>query len=259
MRIGLSTAAYYGLLETEDAAARVASLGAPCAEVFLQTPSEYTGQFGALVKEKLGTTQAVSCHSKTQHFETDFIGQSERQRNDALRMFEGFLQAGKATGAPLYVYHGPAHIRGQVPSFSRWQAGIQAAMELSAAYGIRFCWETVSWCWLNEPARVGEFLSLWPDLLFVLDLKQVFELGQEPVAYIHAMGERLRHVHILDYNAEGRHALPGKGMHDFRDVARALREIGYDGDIILEPYFSAFRGDDDALCASVRWLQDTFL
>ncbi len=258
MRIGLSTAAFYGRLETEDAAARVASLGVPVCEVFLETYSEYRGEFGALVKSRLGDTQAVSVHSKTQHFEADFIGQSARQREDAFTLLEGFLDAGEALGVSTYVYHGPAVVRGgNVPRFVRWQEGIARAIAACRARGITFSWETVSWCWLNEPARVAEFLAIWPDLMFVLDLKQVFELGQDPLAYVDAMGDRLRHVHILDYDAQGRHALPGRGLHDFRELARALRGNGYAGDIILEPY-SNVAGSDQELLDSIAWLRDTF-
>lgn len=257
MQIGVSTAAYYGRLETEDAAARVASLGVRCCEVFLETYSEYNGAFGALVRDRLGATKAVSVHSKTQHFETDFIGKSPRQRADAYAMLESFLDAAAALGASTYVYHGPPNIGRQMPDFSRWQAGIAKAVVRCAARGVAFSWETVSWCWLSEPARVREFLRLWPDLWFVLDVKQVLAMGMEPVAFVDAMGERLRHVHILDYDAQGRLALPGRGCHDFRELARALRDIRYRGDVILEPYAHLFT-NDDALRDAVAWLRDSF-
>jgi len=257
MRIGISTAAYYGRLETEDAAQRVASLGVPCCEVFLETYSEYSEGFGALVRKRLGAVEAVSIHAKTQHFETDIMGQSARQRADAFEMLERFYAAGKALGARLYVYHGPANMRGKAPRFSSWQEGIARAMDLGRAYGIELCFETVSWCWLNSPERVAEFLALWPDMRFVLDVKQVLELGQEPTLYVDTMGDRLSHVHILDYDANGRHVLPGRGVHDFRDLARALRGAGYRGDIILEPYAHVVTSDQ-ALTDSIHWLRDTF-
>lgn len=258
LRIGLSTAAFYGALETEDAAKRVADMGLPCCEVFLETRSEYTKAFGQLTKERLGSTQAVSVHCKTQHFEGDFIGLSSRQREDAFAAYEGFLQAGEALGAGIYVFHGPAKYRqGPVPDFSRWKDGIQKAIDMAKAHGISLCYETVCWCWLNEPARVSQFLSLWPELLFVLDAKQVQELGQNPIDYIDRMGDALRHIHILDFDDAGRAVLPGLGRNDFRDLARALRANGYKGDIILEPYGNTAR-DAQALEDSIKWLRDTF-
>ena len=42
MKIGLSSAAYYGQLETDEAAAHIAELPLDTCEVFLETPSEYT-------------------------------------------------------------------------------------------------------------------------------------------------------------------------------------------------------------------------
>jgi sugar phosphate isomerase/epimerase len=257
MRIGLSTAAYYGALETEDAAARVAALGLPCCEVFLETFSEYTPAFGALVRARLGDVRAVSVHSLNFHFESGLVGQSPRQRADAFAYLRGFCQAGQAMGAGIYVFHGPALVRGQAPNFAAWQQGVAAAMQMAAAHGLTLAWETVSWCALNAPGRVRELLAVFPGLRFVLDVKQVLELGQNPVDYVDAMGDRLCHLHLLDYDARGHYALPGSGAHDFANLAAALRANGYAGDVILEPYGS-MRASDAALLASVRWLRECF-
>ena len=258
MKIGVSTAAYYGRLETEDAAAHLASLDIPCCEVFLETYSEYTRDFGALVHSRLGKTRALSVHAKTQHFETDFMGQSARQRKDAFRMFDSFLQAGHALGAHIYVYHGPAAVRAGIPDFSRWQEGIGQAIEMAQGYAIDFSWETVSWCHLNSPARVAQFRKMWPALHFVLDIKQVLQLGHRPVEYIDAMGDRLRHVHVLDRDANGNNRLPGEGCFDFAGLARDLRAHGYQGDVILEPYGSQVTSDD-VLLRAVHHLEHVFL
>lgn len=256
-RIGVSTAAYYGCLETEDAAARLAALGLPCCEVFLETFSEYTPAFGAMVRQRLGDTRAVSVHCQTMQFEIGFFGQSPRQREDAFALLDGFLGAGAALGAGIYVYHGLPHLRGGAPDLARWRPVIERVMARAAEFGLALCWEVVSWCYLTSPERVRAFREVWPGLGFVMDIKQVFELGHSPLDYVKAMGGALRHVHILDVDADGRLVLPGEGMHDFRELATALRDMGYQGDIILEPYAQAVR-DDAALMASVDWLRDTF-
>lgn len=258
MRIGLSTAAYYGKMETEDAAARVASMGISCCEVFLETFSEYSRPFGETVLINLGETRAVSIHAKTQHFETDIIGQSPRQCGDAFAWMEHFLQAGHALGAGIYVFHGPADLRRAQPDYRKWHEGIDRAIALSASYGIDFSWEVVSWCHLSDPIRVSLFRSLWPALHFVLDIKQIHDLRQNPLDYLKVMGSKLRHIHILDYDDQGRHALPGAGVSDYKELARALWDMDYQGDIILEPYAHIAK-DDQALLDSIHWLQDTFL
>lgn len=257
MRIGLTTAAFYGLMETEDAATHLATLGVPCCEVFLETYSEYNAAFGAFIRERLGEVACVSVHAKTQHFESDFLGASTRQRADSYAMLGSFLDAGRALGAHVYVYHGPASLRGQAPRFERWQQAIAQAMGMARARGITFCWETVSWCHLNSPDRVRAFRALWPDMHFVLDTKQVFEMGQDPMDYVEAMGDRLLHVHILDHDEAGKLTLPGLGVHDFQDLARALEGNGYTGDVILEPYASVIPSEQ-ALHESLDWLRETF-
>lgn len=257
MQIGLSTAAFYGRMETDDAAAHIARLGIPCCEVFLETFSEYTPSFGQTVRHQLGNTRAVSIHSKTQHFEGDIFGLSERQREDAFAWMRSFLSAGEVLGAGVYVFHGPARIRTSNPDFSKWKKAIDRAISIAASYGIDFCWEVVSWCQLNSPERVRLFRKLWPDLHFVLDVKQVHELGQNPLDYVEAMGGKLRHVHVLDHDGRGAYVLPGEGVSDFRTFARALDKNGYQGDIILEPYAHVVKSDE-ALLRSIDWLRETF-
>lgn len=256
MRVGLSTAAFYGRLETEDAAGRVAALGLPCCEVFLETYSEYRRGFGALVRGRLGDTACVSIHCKTQHFEGDIFGLSARQREDGYALMARFLDAGNALGARHYVYHGPAG-GGSDADFAAWQPAVQRAIDLAAGYGIALCWEVVAWCRLNSVDRVALMRALWPQLGFVLDIKQVHKLGQDSLDYVRVMGPALRHVHVLDWDTNGQLVLPGQGVFDFEALADALKAIGYGGDIILEPYAEVVP-NEGALVASIEYLKGVF-
>ena len=107
MRIGLSSAAFSGRMETEEEAARTAALGVPCCEVFLETFSEYSGDFGREVRARLGETECVSVHPKGTQFESDLFGRSRRQVEDAMAWFAGVCDAGRALGAKYYIFHGP--------------------------------------------------------------------------------------------------------------------------------------------------------
>lgn len=257
MRIGMSTAAYYSRMETEEAAAFLASLGVPCCEAFLQTESEYLPSFGLKLKSLADGMDVVSVHNRTFHFESDLLGQSPRQRADGFFMLETFLQTAELLGAHVYVYHGPPRLRGNCPPLDRWQPYIEETMERCRRHGVRLCWETVSWAWLNSMERIDEFARRWPEIGFTLDVKQVMELGMEPASVAEAMGERLRHVHILDFDENGRHVLPGRGRSNFRDLSKALRAVNYQGDIILEPY-AAQTEDTGEVLRSIEWLRETF-
>lgn len=255
MRLGLSSAAFYGRMETEDQAAYLTSFPVGCCEVFLQTPSEYTADFGALVRSRLGDIPCVSVHPKGTQFEWDLFGRSGRQVEDAFSTFTGVCQAGQALGARYYVLHGPAGVSvplepGRIHCLQETMARMQG---IAAAHGMEVLWENVSWCAIRRPEDVAAVKELLPRQRFVLDVKQAFRAGQDPVAMLRAMGESVAHVHVLDHTADGELFLPGEGVVDWQGIAAQLREIGYEGAVILEPYERQAR-DEAALRRSLAYL-----
>jgi len=68
------------------------------------------------------------------------------------------------------------------------------------------------------------------------------------------MGRDIRHVHVLDWNEQGDLCLPGEGIVDWAGVLHALRNVGYDGTILLEPYEYLAR-DEAALRKSLAYLR----
>lgn len=98
MKIGLSTAAFYGKWEVEEAAALLGRYGADCAEVFLQTRSEYAREFARLVRKNLNGVPCTSVHPFGTAFENEFFARSTRQRADALDTFRHALDAAAELG-----------------------------------------------------------------------------------------------------------------------------------------------------------------
>lgn len=178
MRIGISTGAFYGQQETEEAAARLASLAPSCAEVFLQSYSEYSAGFARLVRERLGGVPAVSVHAILHHFECGLYSFSARQREESFAWLTRFLDAAQALDVGVYVYHGPARHRGAgVPPVERWRPGVERVLQMCQARGISLAWETVSWCWLCSLESLRALRKAFPRLRFTLDTKQLFTLG----------------------------------------------------------------------------------
>ena len=89
MTVGMSSAAFYGRLETEDQAALLREFPVDVCEIFLETHSEYSAAFGAQVRERLAGLRCLSVHPKGTQFEQDLFGRSRRQAEDALRAFRG--------------------------------------------------------------------------------------------------------------------------------------------------------------------------
>lgn len=256
MRLGMSTAAFYGRGDTEALAARMGDWGLDCCEVFLETPSEYTAAFGCVVRRALSGLECVSVHPMGSQFEAQLYAVYHRQREDALRLFEGVCDAGQALGARYYVLHGPFRVRGgqRLEDVHDLGENTRALLERARERGMEVLWENVSWCALRGPEDVAWLRARFQDLGFVLDVKQATECDVAPENMVRAMGPRLRHLHLMDRDGAGRLCLPGEGVVDWRALRAALDAVGYGGDAILEPYEQQ-AGDADRLRRSLDFLR----
>lgn len=93
MKIGLSSAAYYGQLETDEAAAHIAELPLDTCEVFLETPSEYTTDFTFRMRYNMNNFPVTSVHPLGTQFEPQLFGRAARQSDDAFAMFANVCRA----------------------------------------------------------------------------------------------------------------------------------------------------------------------
>ena len=256
MRIGLSTAAFYGRYETEEAAAHMSVLDIDCAEAFLQTASEYTVDFARQVRGNLRGIPCTSVHPLGTAFENALGSRSPRQKRDAFDVFRRVLDAGQAMGAGVYVYHGrhSPQLRALPWDLEANAALLAPMIEEARLRGMTIAWENVFWCQLTTPNRVRQARAMLPEVRFTLDIKQAMLAGGDPMAMARAMGGALVNVHVCDWDADGRLCLPGEGNFDFGALFALLREIGYDGPVIAEPYLGLI-GSDEALAASLRFLR----
>lgn len=256
MQLGLSTAAFYGRYETEEAAAYIAQMPIDCAEVFLQSASEYDVSFAMQVRNNLRDIACTSIHPLGNH--ENFMAQRPpRQKTDAFDTLRRILDAGAELGAKTYVYHG-RHTPQLTPLKwdLAWNAeALMPMCEEAHKRGMVIGWENVFWCQLTDPERALEAKSILPQVYFTLDIKQAMRSGCDPVEFIYAMGDRLCNVHVCDWDESGKLCLPGEGTFDFERFFLALREIGYEGPVILEPYLRIVQSEE-ALLKSLEFLKD---
>lgn len=238
MTVGLSSAAFYGLAETEEATAWLRAYPADCCEVFVQTPSEYSAAFGSILRQALGTLPCRSVHPLGTQFESQLFARSRRQAEDAFRLFSAVCDTGEALGAMYYVFHGPFGVHGPLKPerINDLPERFGRMREIAAARGLTILWENVCWCSLRTPQDALTLKKIIPDLGFVLDMKQAMRGGVDPFAMLDAMGERICHVHALDWTSAGKLVMPGEGTLDWRRLEGELRARGFTGSVILEPY-----------------------
>lgn len=238
MKLGLTSAAFYGRMETEDAASFLHTFNVETCEIFLESFSEYTKDFGCIVRERLGGMNCTSVHPKGTQFEPDLFGQSARQREDAMRILCGVLDAGQALGAKYYVFHGPVSCLGRITldKIRLLEERFAWMQDEARSRGMEILWENVYYGAVSGVEDFREISRRMNGTGFVLDLKQAWRGHVDPFAVVDAMGGSIRHVHILDRDADGNICLPGEGVFDFESFFRRLRGCGFDGSVIIEPY-----------------------
>ena len=63
----------------------------------------------------------------------------------------------------------------------------------------------------------------------------------EEERYLSEMGEKLAYAHLSDVNERGGMCLPGKGEFDFQTLIKRLKDVGFDGALLIEAYTGDYK------------------
>lgn len=251
MELGISTASYFGRMHTEDALLDIGAHGVRTVELFLNSFSEYTDAFAGVLLERLrrADLSVFSVHPLSTQFEPQLFSRCDRQREDALGLYEQVLRLAEKVGATHYVMHGAASLAaaGKNAGMARSHPVARLAgilMELAARaedHGVVLTLENVSWCAFRTPAFGTELRDAMDGKIkFTLDVKQAIRSGYSPEDYVRAIGKDIVNVHLCDAYADAdgaaRLALPGSGDCDFAALFMLLRSYGYAGPAFIEVY-----------------------
>ena len=238
MYSGVSTASLFLRELNEDALAVLDGLGVRGTEVFLTTLSEYTEEFARLLNERKGRLRINSVHLLNTQFEPQLFGAHPRAKADAFRILDGAMRSAHIFGAERYTFHGITRLKkNSVPSDAgKLGARLCEISAACAAHSVRLCLENVHWAMYNEPGLFRPLKAHCHDLLGVLDVKQARLSGYPYPMYIKDMEGAISHVHLSDVTDTGRICLPGRGVFDFEECFRRLKDAGFDGAALIEVY-----------------------
>ena len=263
MKYGISSSALYGRLETDQAVAFLRDSGqCECAEVFFQCPDEYRGKYLYNVIEAARGLNVVSMHMLSSSFEFMMFSASEHGREYALRETFEAIHAGHMLGAKRYVYHGRNRMlgaKGGHPGLANADTvarALRPVVDELKRSDMVLALENVSWSEFSCPEFGPLIAEKLPEVRFTLDNKQAVRAGYDYHEYMEAMGDRLDHVHVYDFDDEGHECLPGKGHVDFARFGDELRERGYDGAVIIEAYPNMYR-DKEELLEALEYVKKT--
>lgn len=243
MEIGVSTATLFRRYYNEDSIAVLNEMDAKVVEVFLSTFCEYNKEFGNILKERKGNLTVHSIHSLNLHFEPQLFSVSERVRDDAYRVLQGCLDVAKILDAKYYTLHGLCRFKKNVKFTNYQEVGgyLQTLVDYLNKQDLGLCLENVEWAYYNRVGVLTEVTKYCKNLCTCLDIKQARISGDSYKDYITEMGESLKTVHISDYNDLGKMCLPMQGNFDFEDLFKRLKDVNFNGNILIENYFEDYK------------------
>ncbi len=250
MEVGASTACLFTKAYNEDAIDIYNQYGISVVEVFLATFSEYEQAFVDELKRRQGSLRVHSVHTLNQQFEPELFSKSPRAKADAEAIFDKICYAMKTLGAKYYTFHGPARLK-RLPyninceKFGSRLTELNQRILEKVGFG-ELAYENVHWAYYNSP-EFFEQLKPFTNVKTCLDIKQAMQSHISCYDYIDGMGDRLKNVHLCDFDADGKLKLCGEGIFDFVTLFKYLDDKGYDGPLMLEVYPESYSGMDDLM------------
>ena len=256
----MSTASLFMRKNNEDALPILHALGAETAEVFLTSFSEYDSAFATLLKERKEGLPINSVHVLNTQFEPQLFNAHPRVRADAYHILENVLESAKILNASYYTFHGTVRAKrsardGKGDNFPKMIEGFREILDACQRHGVGLCLENVEWSTYNRPGVFRQLSQELPSLWGVLDIKQA-RLSEYPYEiYLEEMGEKIAYVHLSDLDEFGKLCLPGKGRFDFDTLLKRLRDVGFDGALLIEVYQNDYQ-DIAELKESLQFLRE---
>lgn len=245
---GVSSACFYPM-ETLCAVRQLCAWKIPNIEIFFNSPRELKEEYVQKLHQlcQQSGTQVVSVHPFTSGIEPLFFFSEYPGRfEDGIELYEGYLRAAKKLGAKLLVFHGdsPYSKIPQEKAFDQLRRFDRFALE---QYGVRVAYENVVRCRGRDPQYFASLREYYPEMRFVLDIKQALRSGRLPSEYIRLLGDSICHVHISDSTAE-RDCLPvGGGEMNLHELLQELKEQGFHGSVLQEVYRDSYEHPQQVL------------
>lgn len=247
MQVGISTASMLIRKQTEDALEFLAQKNVQCAEVFLASYCEYKKEFGKILSSKKGNVNIHSMHVLTTQYEPQLYSINQRAQKDSFEYLDMAMKCAKEFGAKYYTFHGGARFK-KTPfkiDYERVGEITQKIIDVAKKYDVTLAYENVHWGYYNYIGFFDEIRKRAQGLKATLDVKQARQSGIHYREYINEMKGDIVTVHLSDIDSQGKMCLPGQGITDFYDIFTRLKDVGFDGGIIIESYQNDYKSYDE--------------
>lgn len=238
---GVSSACFYPM-ETIDAVEQLCAWKIPNIEIFFNSPRELREDYVNRLREMCirSGTRVVSVHPFTSGIEPLFFFSEYPGRfEDGIELYTAFFRAAQRLGAELLVFHGDSPYS-KIPQQKAFERMRRLDRFAFAQYGVRVAYENVVRCRGRDPQYFADLREYYPEMRFVLDIKQALRSERDPGEYIRSLGSSICHVHISDSSAKSDCLPVGGGEMNLRALLRQLVDGGFCGNILQELYRDSY-------------------
>ncbi len=257
MEIGVSTATLFKRQYNEDALITLNEVDARVCEIFLESYCEYNEEYANLLKSRQGDLKVHSIHTLNTHFEPQLFSDNPRALKDAYGIMENCLKVANIVGAKNYTLHGIARFKKNIlyNNYKKIGENMLKLKEFCDSYGVNLCLENVEWAYYNHVGFYNNIKEFCPNLKTCLDIKQARISGDSYIDYINEMGESINTVHLCDMRNDGTKCLPGKGDFPFEDLFKRLKDVNFNGSMLIEAYYEDYK-EVNELKDSLNYLRE---
>lgn len=176
-------------------------------------------------------------------------------RPDEMHKIRAVIETAAQVGASTLVVGGGAQRPGatQDADFVKLGHALDEVDSLAREHGLRACYHPHLGTIAQSPVQIEQVFA-HTAIGFCPDTAHLAAGGGDPAQLIRRYGDRIRHVHLKDVVLSPLAFTPlGEGELNFEEILAAVREIGYDGWLMVE--LDSYDGDPEvAAKISKRYL-----
>lgn len=246
MQVGISTACFYPEA-LEETFSHIADMGFKKIEIFFNTESELHGPVISEIKNLVSENglEVISIHPYTSLMEGMLLfSDYKRRTQDGFEQYKRYFEAAKNLGAKYLTFHGERLTpESKIDKKEVWERKIECYHRLCSIakeFDVTVAQENVAWCKSSSPEYLKRLYQDVKELRYTLDLKQGHRAGHVWTDYYNIVYDRLKNIHINDFDENHSCLLPSEGSFDYTEFFKRLKKDNYKGDVIIEVYKSNY-------------------
>lgn len=252
MILGYSTNAFVRY-DLGDAVDRIGRAGFAGVEIMCDRPHLYPPDYGpekldrirGVIEEKnlrVTNLNSFTLFAVGDTYLPSWIEPAADRREIRTAHTRNCLQIARALGCPNISIPpgGPLNGISRAEGMSLFHRGLEAVIPMAEELGIRLLVEPEPDLLIERTSEFREFIRdiRSPAVGLNFDIGHFFCAGEKPEEAFEELFEWIGHVHLEDIGRSRihQHLVPGDGAIDLAAVFRAMKRLGYTGDITLELY-----------------------